>query len=519
MLASLVNRLWKVSNLAAFCEFRRGLRQPERVQRENLRTLVEATVTTAFGRTFKFDKITSYEDFARRVPLSDYSALEAWVNRIQQGEQEVLTAERVTHLVPTSGSTGARKLIPFTAGLQRQFNAAIGAWLVDLTRLRPSVIGGESYWSITPVLGETTIETSAVPVGFDADTAYLGRFRGKLATLAMAVPVTTGRAKSLDEFRERTLTHLIRCGELRLISAWHPSFVTLLLDELPGMWSRLVSKVEEGFDGTRPDPKRAGELRESDPLRPETIWRHLQVISCWGEGAASVGMEDLRRRFPKALIQPKGLIATEGIVTIPFSGRYPLAIASHFYEFIDEQGQVFPVEELREGQDYEVIVTTAGGLWRYRLGDRVRVTGWLEKTPCLKLLGRGESVSDRFGEKLSEPFVFRALCELFGSEPPKFAMLAPDEDELGVRYTLYVEGTIRTGWPQRLEDLLRRNPHYTYCRDLKQLLAPRVYVITARAFETFAGRQAANGARLGDVKPLALSRTGGWSTVFPGRYC
>ena len=37
---------------------------------------------------------------------------------------------------------------------------------------------------------------------------------------------------------------------------------------------------------------------------------------------------------------------------------------------------MLPVEALREGEEYEVVVTTAGGLWRYRLGDRVRVA-WL----------------------------------------------------------------------------------------------------------------------------------------------
>src|SRR2546426_7503148 len=108
--------------------------------------------------------------------------------RIRQGEANVLTHAPVTHLIPTGGSTGARKLIPFTAGLQREFNAAIGPWLVDLQRQSPGVIGGPAYWSVTPALPDTTAEESAVPIGFDSDAAYLGGTRRRLAEAVLAVP-------------------------------------------------------------------------------------------------------------------------------------------------------------------------------------------------------------------------------------------------------------------------------------------------------------------------------------------
>src|SRR6202007_3158193 len=108
----------------------------------------------------------------RRVPLAEYEALVPWIERIKRGEANVLTQEPVTHLVPTSGSTGARKLIPFTTGLQCEFNAAIGPWLVDLQRQWPGLIGGPAYWSVTPSLKDAPVEESAVPIGFDADTAY-----------------------------------------------------------------------------------------------------------------------------------------------------------------------------------------------------------------------------------------------------------------------------------------------------------------------------------------------------------
>jgi hypothetical protein len=506
---AIANCLWTASNAPAYLRFHRALRKPRVAQQRKLRELITQNTNTAFGKTHRFGEIRTYEDFTRRVPLNDYSAFEPWIERIRRGEENVLTSELVTHLVPTSGSSGARKLIPFTAGLQREFSAAIGPWLADLTLHWPGVLGGPAYWSISPAIGEQTAESSAVPIGFASDTEYLGGKRRRLAEMIMAVPPNVSGAKSLEAFRYETLLHLVRCRELRLISVWHPSFLTLLLDALPTIWERVQNEI-----GAR----RANELKRIDPWKPEAIWPQLRVISCWGDGAARLALDDLRKRFPSVGVQPKGLIATEAFVSLPFKEQYPLAVASHFFEFINPQGEAIPLEEVVKGDEYEIVVTTAGGLWRYRVGDTVRVTGWLEKTPCLEFLGRKGNVSDCFGEKLSEPFVAQAFAEVFGNKLPRFALLAPDEDKQGCRYTLYLEGQPELPRLNGLERALRRNPHYAYCRDLGQLLPPRFFMISAGGFESFAARQAAHGARLGNVKPALLSRSSGWSKVFLGAY-
>jgi hypothetical protein len=335
----------------------------------------------------------------------------------------------------------------------------------------------------------------------------------------MAAPPNVQHAASLESFRYETWLHLLRCRELRLISVWHPSFLTLLLDALPACWEKLLREIAGGTGRSLvPLPARADELRVLGPLEPAALWPELRLISCWGDGSAALGLADLQQRFPNALFQAKGLMATEAFVTLPFRGQYPLAIQSHFYEFMDVAGKTHPVEALHEGEEYEVVVTTAGGLWRYRLGDRVRVAGWVDKTPSLKFLGRAKNVSDLFGEKLCEPFVAEVLGELFKSGAPRFALLAPDEDETGYRYTLYVEGTVHPQWAGALDRALRRNPHYAYCRDLGQLLPVRVFSISGRGFETFAARQAEQGARLGDIKPAMHSGAAGWSNIFQGVY-
>lgn len=492
--------------------------EPCAVQERVLRGYLRANTQTAFGRAHGFGAIQSYEDFVRHVPLADYESVEPWITRIQQGEKKVLTHRTVTHLIPTSGSAGARKLIPFTTELQREFNAAIGPWLLDLQRQFPGILSGPAYWSITPACKRDFGGESTVPIGFDADTDYLGGARRRLAETVMAVPPGVQQANSMEAFRYETLLYLLRCRELRLISIWHPSFLSLLLEAMPARWERLLEDIA-GAGPLRALPRRAKELRAIGFSETALLWPKLRVISCWGDGHAELGIVEIERRFPKVFIQRKGLLATEGIVTIPFSGRQPLALESHFFEFLDEGGEAHRAHELCRGEEYEIVLTTSGGLWRYRLRDKVRVTSFLGRTPSLQFLGRAGNVADRFGEKLSESFVSRVVQEATARTVPRsFALLAPDEGQFGCGYTLYLEGDIEPDLANRLDLLLRQNPHYAWCRDLGQLRAPRLFRIRSGGFETFAARQSRYGSRLGDIKPASLSNHSGWSQWFEGEY-
>jgi hypothetical protein len=214
----------------------------------------------------------------------------------------------------------------------------------------------------------------------------------------------------------------------------------------------------------------------------------------------------------------QGVLATEAFVTIPIGGYHPVAVLSHFFEFIDEQGRVRRVHELREQGTYEVVVTTAGGLWRYRMHDQIQVTGFLHNTPALRFIGRGGNVSDLFGEKLSEAFVGRAIQEMLAEceAKPRFIMLAPDEDAAGWRYMLYVEGNLPTDAAEKVDRLLCQNPQYAHCRELGQLQTVRVFHITGRAYESLTAHLVLEGKRLGDIKPMPLSISKGWSKIFAG---
>jgi hypothetical protein len=503
--ATLANLAWLAASVPAHRRFTRGLRDPAAAQAQWLRAHLDRNADASYGRMFGAAEIRDYADFARRVPVVTSADLEPWVVRVKCGETKLLTAEPITRLIPTSGSTGARKQIPFTATLQQEFNAAIGPWMIDLAITNPAIAFGPAYWSVTP-MGESAVDLekdSVVPIGFDDDSEYLGGARAWLVEAAMAVPSATRHISDPNRFRQTVLLHLMRRADLRLISVWHPSFLSLLLDALVRDWETLLAELAQR------SPSRARQLHSARPAEPHTIWPKLRVVSSWADAHACGPADDLQRRLPNVFFQPKGLLATEAFVTLPFRGVHPVAITSHLFEFLDDTGKVHPVDDLRHGAHYEVIVTTGGGLWRYRLGDRVEVTGFIERTPTLRFLGRSGNVSDRCGEKLADAFVAQVLATLFPAAP--FAMLAPECDNGAWRYALFLDfESARPVDAPALDAALCANPHYALCRRLGQLSAPKIIPVR-NAYARFTTAEVARGMRLGDIKPAALSQRTDWA--------
>ena len=159
-----------------------------------------------------------------------------------------------------------------------------------------------------------------------------------------------------------------------------------------------------------------------------------------------------------------------------------------------------------------MVLTTGGGLYRYRLQDRVRVEGFVERTPSLRFLGKEGHVSDLRGEKLHESFVAGVLARVFEKADisPRFAMLAPDENN----YVLYLESeTVPAGLADEIDAELAANPQYRLCRALGQLAPVRLQLLGPGAYGSYLEECRRRGQRWGDVKPLALSPVGGWGEV------
>ncbi|MCM2358683.1 MAG: GH3 auxin-responsive promoter family protein [Geobacteraceae bacterium] len=542
------NWLWYLSTLREAAAFHRSLACVAAIQEQLLLEMLRRNRGTEFGRRCGFAAISSAREYQEAVPLAEYGDFEPYIARIGAGEPNLLTAEPVLLLEPTGGSSGGSKLIPYTAGLKRQFQRGIAPWIADLYRNFPGLLGGESYWSVSPAARQGERTGGGVPVGFEDDSDYAGGVGRLLVRSLQAVPEGVKRIGAMEGFWYATLLFLLRSRHLTLISVWNPTFLTILCGHLERWWPQLTDDIAAGTltpplpldpalarqlgQYNRPDPERAREIRAvcsrggDQAARHRELWPRLRLISSWCDGAAGEQAEELRRLFPQAELQGKGLLATEGFVTFPLAGVDGClpALRSHFLEFLPRDGgEALLLHQLEAGRSYALVITTAGGLYRYRLHDLVRVTGFRNGVPLFRFVGKEEHISDRFGEKLHEGHVHGVLRRAAARSglSPRFAMLAFEERPRSA-YVFFVEEPgaddnrlARLG--TEIDELLRENFHYHYCRDLGQLAPVRVFRIARDGREDYLRACCSHGQRLGDVKPLALHRRSGWSEVFRGR--
>lgn len=539
--AGAANRLLRLMCLPQAWSLRRACRDVRAAQEATLLRILRRNAGSEFGRRFSFASIRSAREFQQRVPLSEPGDYAEPVRRIAEGASGVLTSAPVLLLEPTSGSSSPSKWIPYTADLRREFSRALGAWLWDLYGRWPSLLDGPAYWSMSPALRRPVRSAGGVRIGFEDDAEYFGPAGRMLVRSLLAVPPEVQAVTDLGLFRAVTLLFLLRAGELRLFSVWNPSFLTVLLGPLAELGPGLARHIGAGTLPAGLEPSLARALEPLNPPAPERaealmrlfassrdaasltagLWPRLALISCWADGAAAGALPPLRRLFPGVPVQGKGLLATEGAVTVPFGeGPGCPALRSHFFEFLpEERGAPLLAHELEPGRRYTVVLTTGGGLYRYRLGDVVEAVEVRGSCPRLRFVGR-QGVSDRAGEKLSEVHAREALARsLAGSAGVSFAMLAYE----GAAYVLFAEAPaladpelLRLG--SRVEDDLRRNFHYDYARRLGQLGPLGVFRVERGAGEAYLERCAGDGQCLGGVKPSALHLRSGWKDVFEGRF-
>ena len=84
-------------------------RNPEAIQEKFLKKLLRDQQNTELGRKYKFNQIQTVQQFRESVPILPYSSYESYLERISQGEENILTADPVVYITLTSGSTGKKK--------------------------------------------------------------------------------------------------------------------------------------------------------------------------------------------------------------------------------------------------------------------------------------------------------------------------------------------------------------------------------------------------------------------------
>jgi hypothetical protein len=432
--------------------------------------LLTRNAHTAYLRQFGSPK--SMDEFRENVPLCRYEDLVPHIERLRAGESDVLFRGRPVAFEKTGGSSGGSKLIPYSTEGLADFQAVLVPWLARTVRRHE--ISGSAYFSISPATRKPE-QIGQVPVGLP-DSAYLGETAGRILFQQTAVPFEVGAITDVEQWRKQTIEHLRAARDLELISVWSPTFLLSLLNEV-------------------------GDTK--------ALWPRLKVISCWAGGAAARYLPALRRLFPHAAIEPKGLVSTEAVVTTPSADGRPVLAERGFFEFLDGDRPHLE-NELADGRDYEVVVTTASGLYRYRTGDRVRCDGRDgDGRPVLQFIGRDNLTSDLVGEKLTDTFVASCLEKAAG-----FAMLVPDGDR---RAYVLIAGFVPTPAEiSMIDEALCANPQYAYARRIGQLNPLRV-VVHPRPLDVLNEVSIRRGIRLGDIKPTALRVEDFWLHAFEER--
>ncbi|MFD6966985.1 GH3 auxin-responsive promoter family protein [Streptomyces sp. NPDC059949] len=517
-------------------------------QQRVLADLLEFNAGTRYGAAHDFGRIRTLDDFRKAVPVQDYAALSPWIERVAAGEPGVLTADQPAVFFTSSGTTGAHKKIPVTPRFMHTtfFPFYYAAW-APLAEHFPDVLrspGAVLNLKHDPLTAPPTTASGRPHVGA-SQVDFGARFGEPLSaepgTRApwASLPVAVAPDAHLEKMYLRL--RLAVQSDVRCVIGINPAMVAALPYQLGLWWPRIVKEIRDGTLGGlphgSPDPERAAELERiaarHGTVRPAHIWPNMRALFCWTTGLASLYLPRLREEFGAGVtVLPAPVAASEGPVGVALD-RHPsagsLVVTASVYEFVDADADLGPdVEtllphELERGRDYHVLFSHVGGLYRYAVGDVVRVVDRVAGVPRVEYTGRATR-SDAAGERLRDAQVIRALdsalragglelrnvaCRVRGAGPGPAAY----EFALAPRTPWSADETAR--FTTRLDDALgRESPGYRTARAQRRLAAPTAVLLHPDAFLRDWQESVGGGIRPTQVKDrLFRQDTGPWQRL------
>ncbi|MFZ2100548.1 MAG: GH3 auxin-responsive promoter family protein, partial [Oricola sp.] len=263
---------------------------PRRVQEDLLAAILRREATSRFGVAHGFASIGDVETFRARVPVADYEYYRPWIDSIAQGERDALTATEPVCFEQTGGSSGGRKLIPYTAAGLEGFRRSVLAWMGDLIDGDPAIADGRAYFAISPSTRAARRMEGGLPVGLASDAAYFGEdLIADVAAIMTGAEALSGIA-DFDAWQQATLAWLAATADLTLISVWSPTFFTTLLDALERDPEPALKALRDGNHGLPALPDRsialAGSLA-SGRLDAARLWPQLRLVSAWADSGSA----------------------------------------------------------------------------------------------------------------------------------------------------------------------------------------------------------------------------------------
>ncbi|BDQ12670.1 GH3 auxin-responsive promoter family protein [Sediminibacterium sp. TEGAF015] len=369
---------------------------PVASQREVLQDLITHGQYTEFGRKYGFNQLFNIRKFKETVPIHEYEDLKPYIDRIMQGEENVLWNTPVNWFAKSSGTTSDKsKFIPITKESLEDchFQSAKDVLTMyynnrsesDLLTGKGLVIGGSHQIS---------------PINDDMQYGDLS------AVLLQNTPIWANWIRTpelsialMDEWEakiEKMALHTIQedVTSISGVPTWTMILIKRILEitgkqTLKEVWPNLELYIHGGVSFT--------------PYR-------TQFQKLIGEGCHYLEMYNASEGFFAAQVSPE----EEGMLLFTENGI--------FYEFmpIAEYGKPNPktigLKDVEIGQQYAIVISTNGGLWRYLVGDTVQ---FISKFPFkLKVTGRLKQYINAFGEELIADNADKAIaiaCEQTGS--------------------------------------------------------------------------------------------------------
>ncbi|TLS44660.1 GH3 auxin-responsive promoter family protein [Streptomyces montanus] len=507
---------------------------PRGEQQKVLADLLAHNADTEFGRAHGFGSIRTMDEFRRAVPLQDFDAHAAHIERMAAGETNVLTADDPVVYFTSSGSTGAHKKIPVTRRFMRTtfFPFYYAAWAPLIEHFPDVMARPDAVLNLKhdPLAAPPRTEDGHPHVGasqVDFGTAFGEPLAAELGTAApwAELPVDVRP----DDHLEKTYLRLRLAvqSDVRCVIGINPAMIAALPHQLNLWWPRIVKEVHDGTLGGlphgTPDPGRAAELSRLaeyfGTVRPAHVWPRMRALFCWTTGVASLYLPALREEFGAGVAAlPAPVAASEGPTGVPFDrhgSAGSLVLSACVYEFADADTDLTPdtptlqPHELEEGHDYHVIFSHVGGFYRYAVGDVVRVVDRVNGVPRVEYAGRNR-LSDRTGERLREAHVIRAVRTALdgaGLRLRNISCRVAAENGQAARYTFAVaphstwDTTEATRFAVDVDAALSlQSADYARARTGGKLAAPETVLVEETAFQHDWHASVSGGIRPTQVK-------------------
>lgn len=375
----------KVFAAIIYRKVRKWAANPVATQQKVFDRLIADAKNTQFGQDYSFAGIRSMADFAAKVPVRDYEALKPYVEKVVQGDENVLWPGKPLYFAKTSGTTSGAKYIPITKeSMPYHVEAARNAILLYIHETGKSafVDGKMIFLQGSPVLDEK-------------NGIKLGRLSGIVAHYVPAY-LQKNRMPSWE-------TNIIEDWETKV-----DAIVKETYSEDMAVISGIPSWVQMYFE----------KVQQKEGRKVGDIFRNFNLFIYGG-----VNYEPYRAKFESLIGRRVDSIelfpASEGFFAFQDrqdeKGMLLLLDGGIFYEFIKadefftENPKRYTIGEVELNTNYALILSTNAGLWAYNIGDTVQFTSL--KPYRVIVTGRIKHYISAFGEHVIGKEVEAALQE------------------------------------------------------------------------------------------------------------